>query len=306
MTGFLELLTVFPIIDVVTRPLVRKQLQLYPFLELNISFILMSTSGVLGKVIPLPPSVIIFWRCMLAFALLFFFIKLRVREGIRSNHRGFFIGSGILLAVHWTTYFHSIKLGGVAVGMLSLFTYPIITSLLEPLLFKIRFSWFDIASSLLILWGLSLMVPEFSLENEVVQGILWGIFSALIYSLRNLWNKKYIKEYSGSTIMCYQLLISAVVLAPALWIFPVQISTISWIYLFILTVVTTAIAHTLFVQGLKHFSTSSVSIMSSLIPLYGVAWAVLFTDEVLNKGIILGGAIIIMAIIAQNVKYFRR
>ena len=266
----------------------------------------MSTSGVLGKVIPLPPALIIFWRCLWGFALLYLYIRWRKRYRIEGKHWVFFVGSGILLAAHWTTYFHAIKLGGVAVGMLSLFTYPIITSLLEPLIFRSRYSWFDITSSFLILCGLYLMIPEFSLENLVVQGILWGLFSALIYTLRNLWNKKMILIYSGSTIMCYQLLISAVVLTPMIWIYPVSISTNTWILIFILAVITTAIAHTLFVKSLKYFSTSGASIMSSLIPIYGVIWALVFTDETLKRGIVIGGSIIILAIIAQNAKYLKK
>ena len=266
----------------------------------------MSTSGVLGKVIPLSPGLIIFWRCLLAFVLLYLYIRWRQKYKIQTKHWLFFVGSGVLLAIHWTTYFQSIKLGGVAVGMLSLFTYPIITSLLEPLILRSPYSWFDITSSVLILAGLYLMVPEFSLGNLVVQGILWGIFSALIYSLRNLWNKKMIKVYSGSIIMCYQLLISALVLSPVLWLYPAKISASTWGLILVLTIITTAIAHTLFVKGLKYFSTSSVSIMSCLIPVYGVAWALIFTDEILTQEIIVGGGIIIVAIIAQNIKYLKK
>lgn len=266
----------------------------------------MSTSGVLGKVIPLSPSFIIFIRCLLAGSLLLLYIYGRGHRVFPWKDKGFFIGSGLLLAIHWTTYFQSIKMGGVAVGMLSLFTYPVITSLIEPYFFKTRHSYFDIASSLLILIGLALIVPEFSLNNRVAQGMLLGILSAVVYSLRNLWNKKYITRHSGSTIMCYQLLVAALVLAPVLGIYSWEINGETWGYLIVLVVVTTAIAHTMFVQGLQHFSTSSVSIMSSLIPVYGVAWAILFTDESLTKGILWGGSIIIFATIAQNVKYFQR
>ncbi len=253
----------------------------------------------------MPPALIIFLRCLIAGVLLYLYLRWRSQHRIDGSDKGFFIGSGVLLAIHWTTYFMSIKLGGVAVGMLSLFTYPVITALVEPFIFKTKHSWSDIGSSLLILVGLALIVPEFSLDNKVAQGVALGVISAVIYSFRNLWNKKYIVKYSGSSIMCYQLLVSAVVLAPALWIYQVDMNPQTWGYMMILVIVTTAIAHTLFVKGLKFFTTSSVSIMSSLTPLYGVAWAIWFTDETLNKGIIAGGTIIIVAIIAQNIKHFK-
>ncbi len=266
----------------------------------------MSTSGVLGKIIPLSPALIIFIRCVLAGVLLWLYIGWRSNTWHLPNDRLFFLGSGVLLAIHWTTYFISLKLGGVAVGMLSLFTYPVITSLLEPLVFKHKLNWYDVSWSIVILIGLLLIVPEFNIDNRTVQGLLWGVFSAVVYSFRNLWNKKYINHYSGSTIMCYQLLVSAVVLLPSVFIYPFEISVESWGYLAVLVIITTAIAHTLFVRGLQYFSTTSVSIMSSLIPLYGVGWALWLTDEVLTTAIIAGGAVIIAATIAQNVKYLSR
>ncbi len=266
----------------------------------------MSTSGVLGKVIPLDPALTIFVRCTLAGLLLLLYIRWRNQHGIKKQHLLFFIGSGILLAVHWTTYFQALKLGGVAVGMLSLFTYPVITSLIEPWILKTKHSWLDIGSSVLILLGLALIVPEFSLSNQVVQGAMLGVLSAIIYSFRNLWNKKHINTYSGSTIMCYQLLVSAVVLLPAYWTYPWVGVESWWLEMLILVVITTAVAHTLFVQGLKHFTTSSISIMSSLIPVYGVIWALIFTDESLTTGIIVGGLLIVATTALQNIQYLKK
>jgi drug/metabolite transporter (DMT)-like permease len=171
---------------------------------------------------------------------------------------------------------------------------------------KTKHSRVDIGSSVLILMGLALIVPEFSLNNQVVQGALLGVLSAVIYSFRNLWNKKHINTYSGSTIMCYQLLVSAIVLLPAFWTYPWVDVEIWWLEMVILVVVTTAVAHTLFVQGLRYFTTSSISIMSSLIPVYGVIWALIFTDESLNTGIVFGGLLIVATTALQNVQYLRK
>ena len=265
----------------------------------------MSTSGLFGKIIPLNPAVTIFLRCLIAGLLLLGF--LRIVGGLKiswKRDRKFFLVSSVLLSIHWISYFHSVQMAGVALGMLSLFTYPVFTSILEPIVFKGRHSWFELTTSIVVLLGLALIVPEFSIGNRVLQGVLLGLVSSMVYALRNIWNRRYITEYSGSTIMCYQLLISAVLLFPALWIYPSEISTNTWNNLMLLSVVTTAIAHSLFVRGLSSFTASTVSILSCLTPVYGIFWAVWLTDEPLYERTIWGGLIIILTTLAQSIRHF--
>ena len=265
----------------------------------------MSTSGLFGKIIPLAPSLTIFFRCLIAGLLLLAYLKWS--GGIKiswKRDRNFFLLSGILLAVHWISYFQSIKMSGVALAMLSLFTYPIITSVLEPIFFRSRHSWFNILSSILVLVGLCFIVPEFSLNNRAMQGVLLGLGSSLLYAIRNIMNRKYITRYSGTTIMCYQLLICTVLLIPTLLIYPLEISSQTWGNLVLLALVTTAIAHTLFIQGLKSFTASTVSILSCLTPVYGILWAVWLADEQLNQSTIWGGSIIVLASLAQSLRHY--
>ncbi len=266
----------------------------------------MSTSGLFGKIIPLNPSVTIFLRCVIAGLLLLGYLRLRGGLNLDwKRDRWFFIVSSVLLSVHWICYFQSIKMAGVALGMLSLFCYPVITSILEPFFFKGKHSWFDILSSIFVLFGLAMIVPEFSFGSKAVQGVLLGLGSSVLYAIRNILNRRHIVTYSGTTIMCYQLLISAVLLLPSVWIYPPEISAGTWGNLALLSLVTTAIAHTLFVQGLVTFTASTVSILSSLTPVYGIIWAVWLTDEQINEHTIWGGLIIFLATIAQSIWHYK-
>jgi drug/metabolite transporter (DMT)-like permease len=267
----------------------------------------MSTSGLFGKIIPLPPPLTIFIRCLIAGLLLLGYLRLRGGLGISwKRDKKFFLISSVLLAVHWVSYFQSVKMSGVALAMLSLFTYPIITSIIEPFFFRNRHSWFDILSSVLVLAGLGLIVPEFSLGNKAMQGVLLGLLSSSLYAIRNIMNRRYITTYHGTTIMCYQLLLCTILLSPALFLYPLEISSVTWGNLALLALVTTAIAHTLFVQGLKHFTASTVSILSCLTPVYGILWAVWLTDEQLNERTIWGGLIIVIATLAQSYKHYQK
>ncbi|MDN5204391.1 DMT family transporter [Fulvivirgaceae bacterium BMA10] len=277
-----------------------------PYLELNLSLILMSTSGILGRVIDLPVSLIIFFRCVVGAIFLFFFIKI-AKEKLQvrlKRHRFIILLAGSLLSFHWVTYFFSIKISSVAVGMISLFTYPVITTLIEPLFFKTKLSIIDLISSVAVIFGIFMIVPAFDLSNDITYGILIGVFSALLYSVRNLLNKKLIHNYSSSVLMLYQLLISAILLIPTLFIYDFQLDTVTIQLLLLLSIITTATAHTLFVKSLKYFSTSTASILSSLIPVYGILWAVLFISEKLSTEIIIGGSIIVLTVAAQSLKHY--
>ena len=279
----------------------------YPFIELNLSFILMSTSGLFGKIIPLPPSLTIFFRCLIAATLLFLYLKLQRQVSLpaKRDHR-FFLMSSILLTLHWVSYFQAIKMAGVALAMLSLFTYPIFTSILEPLFFRTRHSRFQLVFSVLVLAGLVLIVPEFSLANRSMQGVLLGLFSAVLYAVRNIMNRQHITHYSGTKIMCFQLILSTLFLVPTLFIYPLEISTESWGKIVLLAIVTTAIAHTLFVKALSSFTASTVSILSCLTPVYGILWAVWLTDEQLNEKTVWGGLIIILTTVAQSIRHYHK
>ena len=267
----------------------------------------MSTSGLFGKIIPLAPSLTIFLRCLMAGLLLLAYLQLR--NGLELPKKGdyrYFVVSSLLLALHWVSYFQSIKLAGVALAMLSLFTYPIVTSILEPFFFKTRHSLFELLFSMLVLAGLAIIVPGFSLGNQSVQGVLFGLTSSVLYAIRNIMNRQHITRYSGTQIMCYQLFLSTLFLSPVLVIYSLEITALTWGNLALLALVTTAIAHTLFVQGLSSFTASTVSILSCLTPVYGIMWAVWLTDEQLDNRTIWGGIIIILTTIAQSVRHYQK
>lgn len=117
------------------------------------------------------------------------------------------IGLGILMAAHWVSYFAAMQYSSVSVGMIALFTFPVITVLIEPFFEGIRLVWQDILSALVVFIGIFLIVPEVSLENDVTLGILVGILSAVLYAFRNLCHRKYFSHYSGSLAMAYQTLV---------------------------------------------------------------------------------------------------
>jgi drug/metabolite transporter (DMT)-like permease len=114
-----------------------------------------STSGALGRFISLPPPLTIWSRAVVAFILLLGYLLLK-KKRIRINFQkeGWAtILSGILMAGHWVTYFFALQWSSVAIGMLSLFTYPMVTVLLEPFFFDLRYQKRHLVLGLMIMAG---------------------------------------------------------------------------------------------------------------------------------------------------------
>lgn len=273
-------------------------------LLLLLATLFISTSGALGRYIDMPTPVIIWWRSFLAMFLLYGFCRykkfnLKIKS---SNDRFLFIISAIFMAAHWITYFYALKLSNVAIGMLSLFTYPIITALLEPLFIKVKFDPIYIILSIIVLIGMYILVPEFSLENAHLKGMLFGLLSALCYALRNIISKKLTYGYSSTTIMFYQVVIVTIVLSPVLFFMETSGIKTQYPYVILLAVITTAIGHTMLVNSLKHFTVSTASIISSIQPILGIIIAFIFLKEIPTWNTFFGGLIILSTVIIESIR----
>ena len=207
---------------------------------------------------------------------------------------------------HWVTYFISIQLSNVAIAMITLFTFPVITTLIEPLFFKTKISGVNLFTSLLVMFGIYWMVPAFDLGNTTTIGIMWGLLSAVLYSIRNLMNKRYVNVYPGTSIMFYQMIVAAVLLLPTVLIYPLGGSLDNLYYILTLGLITTAIGHTLFVRSLKHFSTSTASIINGMQPVYGILLAALFIGEQPSFKTMIGGVCILITVGIQSFVEYKK
>ncbi len=276
-------------------------------LELNLAMLFISTSGVLGRHIDMPVPVIICFRAILAGCILFLFCKWKkISFKIESKDRLSVIAGGILMGLHWITYFYSLKMSNVAIGMLSLFTYPVITSFLEPLVLKVKFQKMHLVLGALVLIGIYFLVPDFSLENSYAKAVGVGVFSAFCYALRNLIMKTKVGVYHGSMLMWYQLVIMAVLLLPAIFIMDSSRIVSQLPYILVLALLTTAIGHTMFLYSLKRFSTTTASIIGSVQPVYGIILGIVFLKEYPEYSTIIGGILILTSVVIESVRSYKK
>ncbi|WP_299261641.1 EamA family transporter [uncultured Aquimarina sp.] len=275
-------------------------------LELNLAMLFISTSGALGRYIDMPVPVTIAFRAILAGIILFLFCKWKkISFGIASKDRFTIILGGILMGLHWITYFYALKMSSVAVGMLSLFTYPVITSFLEPILLKTKFQKMHLVLGALVLLGIYFLVPDFSLENSYAKAVGLGVISALCYALRNLIMKTKVSNYHGSMLMWYQLVIISLMLLPTLFLMDSSGIVTQWPWTLVLAILTTAIGHTMFLFSLKRFSATTASIISSIQPVYGIIIGIIFLKEIPVLTTIIGGTLILTSVVIESVRSYR-
>ena len=272
--------------------------------ELLLATLFISTSGVLGKYIAMDPPVLVWWRSSLAMGFLFIYCKYKkVPLKIYSPKDFFvFVLGAIFMAAHWITYFYALKLSNVALGMLSLYTFPVITALLEPVFLKTKFNPIHLLLGGIVLLGIYILAPEFNLESSQVQGIILGLISALCYALRILIMKQYVVKYNGTTLMFYQVVMITVLLTPVFFVYKTASIETQYPYVLLLALLTTAIGHTLMVKKFSYFSVSTASIISSIQPIFGILLAFLFLSEIPTLNTFLGGLLILSTVVIESVR----
>ena len=244
-------------------------------LAIHLAVFLFGVSGLFGKFLDLTPSLIVFGRTLfasIALAIALVSLKLEIKFKRRKDLLGFLL-MGIVLAIHWVTFFHSIQISTVAIGLLTFSTFPIFVTFLEPLFFQERVRAFDIAISIVVFIGLVLVIPEFDLANNLTLGVFWGTVSGFTFAILSVLNRKSVANYPALTISLYQDAVACVLLLPFVGQTVLSVTPYELGQLVLLGVIFTALAHTLFIGGMLVVKAQLASVIACLEPLYGILLA---------------------------------
>lgn len=272
-------------------------------LSVHASVLIFGLTALFSKVISLNAIEITFVRSIFAALAIAIYIILLGQSLRLSSKKGYFIAIllGGLLGVHWVTYFHAMQISSVAVGVIALYTFPVITVFLEPFFHGEKPHLKDIISALVVLFGIYLLVPEFSFDDNMAQGVFWGMLSALVFALRNIIHGRYFKTYSAKHALFYQTLVIIVLMIPFTGqVIPV-INNHQWMQLALLGVFFTALPHTLFANSLLYLKAKTVSLIACMHVLYGTVFAALFISELPDLKTIIGGIIVVSAAIFETI-----
>ncbi len=263
--------------------------------QIHIAVFLFGLAGLFGKLVAQAAVIIVLGRVFfgaIALLLLYQYWGQSIRLKQRKDYLWFSL-FGLILAVHWLTFFHSIQISSVAIGLLTYSTFPVFTAFLEPYFFKEKFLLRDLLLAIITFAGVVLVIPSFELGNQMTQGALWGIVSGATFAILSILNRKHVADYQGSLIALYQDLVASLLLLPFFFIIQPKLSTMDWSLLVLLGFLFTAFAHTIFINGLQTVKAKTASVIASLEPVYGIIGAIILLSEIPSWQEILGGAIIL-------------
>ncbi|MBS3818447.1 DMT family transporter [bacterium] len=266
--------------------------------EIHTAVLLFGFAGLFGKWLMLSPFIIVLGRVLFASLALWIFIQFsswNLKVTPPKNYL-YFLLLGLILSVHWASFFHSIQISTVAVGLLSYSSFPLFTTFLEPVLLKENLELPRIFYALLCIFGVFLIIPRFELSSATYRGVLWGLFSGLSFSLLTILNRKLTQKFSYLLIAFYQDLFAVFFLLPFLFLLKPSFQLQEILLLVVLGVICTAGSHTLFIKGIKGVPAQTAAIISSLEPVYGIILAYLFLHEIPALRTIGGGLIILGAV----------
>jgi drug/metabolite transporter (DMT)-like permease len=278
---------------------------------LHITVVIFGLTGVLGKLITADSYLLVWYRvgiavlCLLGyFAFTKFSLKVSKKELIKI------LLVGIVIAVHWVTFFEAIKQSNVSVALVCFSSSTLFTAILEPLFFRRRIKAYELIFGILITVGLYFI---FSFEFKYLVGMILSVVSAALASLFTVCNGILIKETKAKLISFYELLGAFIVVSIYLLIsskgdlthFLVPVVDLKW--LIILGTLCTAFAFIMSVEVMKKISPYTVTISINLEPIYSIILALIIwpESETMSFGFYMG-TIIVIATIFLNAIFKKR
>jgi len=263
---------------------------------LLLASLVLSFAPLFAKFIDLGAGMITWWRCLVACVVLGCFLVWKKQIHLPANYVMWMAISGALLGIHWWLFFLSIQKSSVSIGVLMLFTFPLLSALIEPLTHKTPVSIRQVLGGAGIVIGVYFLVPSFSLANPTTAGVLIGLLGALLYAFRNIVTKNHLSAIGTMTTLFYQLLFAFLALCIALglsfepFVLP---DTKQLGQILVLAIIFTIGGHGLMTYCLKLFSASTVGIVSSLQVAFSTVLAFLFLSEVPTRQFYYGAIIIV-------------
>jgi drug/metabolite transporter (DMT)-like permease len=264
-------------------------------------------TGVLGRLISIGALDLVWLRIMLAIGFLWGYQRLlggRIQR-IPTSRLGWTLAlNGIVLMIHWVTFYAAIKLSNISLTLACLSTGPLFTAFLEPLIFKRRISWAEVAVSFGVVVGLLLVIG--SVEGQGL-AIAVGLTSSGLFALFSVLNGRIVRQMEPASISFWELLAGfvslSVVLAATTNLSHVLAapSASDWFYLAILASFCTAFAFVQSVRIMRYLSPFTVVLAISMEPIYGIILALLVfgADEAMPTLFYLGFAVVLSMLLAN-------
>ena len=282
------------------------------FFQLHIAVFLAGFTGILGRLITLNEGVLVWYRLLISSItmwVLFALMKRLQRISVKDIFR--IAGVGCIAALHWTSFFGSIKYANISVALVCFSAIGFFTALFEPMIVRRKFVWQELLLGLLCMLGIYII---FHFDPRYKTGIIIGIISAMMAAIFPIFNRQLLQRMNAETLMTYELtggVISLTLILPFyLQFFPAKYllpTETDWAWLFVLAWICSVWAFQLSANALKKISAFTVNLSYNLEPVYGILLAFLIYKEnkYLDISFYVGFFLILLAVLLQTVRVYR-
>ncbi|TYA52499.1 DMT family transporter [Formosa maritima] len=287
------------------------------YLHLHLLVFIAGFTAILGELITISAVPLVWYRMFIATIIMVGYIliaKIKIRIPLKSIIKLSF--AGIVIALHWITFFESIKVSNISITLAMFSSGAFFASLLEPLIYKRKIIWYEILFGILIIIGVAIITGS---EFKYIYGIILGIISAFLSSTFAVLNGKFLEKHTATVISFYEFVSGVLFISIFMIIFGKGFSESFFVlslsdfgYLFILASVCTAYAFIAAVYVMRFISPYTVVLTYNLEPVYGIVLAlILFPEnEIMSSSFYIGASIIIGIVmlngILKNVKFKRK
>lgn len=284
------------------------------YLQLHLLVFIAGFTAILGELISIDSIPLVWFRMLIAAFIMLIYIKiLKLKINVSLSAKIKFFIAGILIALHWITFFEAINQSNVSITLAMFSTGAFFASFIEPLIFKRRIVWYEIIFGVMVIIGVFLITQS---EIKYLNGIILGISCAIFSTIFAVLNGKFVKTYRASVISFYEFIGGIVFISLFLLLFKggfdasfFDLSSADWIYIFILASICTAYAFIAAVNVMKHLSPYTVVLSYNLEPVYGIILAlILFPEtEIMSTKFYLGAILILSTLLMDGfLKNYRK
>lgn len=272
---------------------------------IHLAAVLFGLTGIFGELITANAVVITSGRAGFAVAALLLIGRSAgpsLWQSVTRQNMLILSAAGVMLTIHWVTFFIAVKTGGVALATLGFASFPAFITLAERFVLKESVSRNEWMILTLVTLGLILVTPSFDFRNQATVGLAWAIASGFSFALFTLINRRAAREMPARHVAWWENLIVLTLTLPfAAGGFP-QLNALNWFWLALLGVFCTALSHYLLVSSLMVLKARSAGIIIALEPVYAIFFAAILFAQYPSARALFGGALMIAAIVWSGLR----
>jgi len=280
---------------------------------LHFIILLYGFTGILGKLIHQDFTTIVWYRLLFALiglGMVLLYLKKSIKISSTKQLLGLF-GIGMIVALHWITFYKSIQLSTASLGILCLSTTTLHVSWLEPLIMKRKFSWIEFSLGLFVIAGIYFVSNDFKATDY--DAVVYGLSSAFLAALFSSLNGLVVQKVPSTTMTFYEILMSLIFVTFILIVQGnfnaslFQLSTSDFLWLLFLGVGCTSFAFLVTIDLIKRLGNFTVSLSINMEPVYTILLAIfiLHENKLLGSQFYIGSILIVLVVIANPIiKYF--